>query len=157
MLIERLQVRGLLSFGPDGVDLPLEPLNVLIGPNGAGKSNLLKTFGLLQSVPTDISKHANETGTALDWFWEQKNLGLLQRSKSPRPIGKILEQTYTTRLPLGHRDAFSMCPKRKSVTFMTIIGQFWHGPTPEGQSTKTTKTHHLVTCGAYLANLWFAL
>jgi PTS system fructose-specific IIC component len=35
MLIQRLRVSGLLSFGPGGIDLPLEPLNVLIGPNGS--------------------------------------------------------------------------------------------------------------------------
>ena len=50
MLIERLQVKGLLSFGPVGIDLPLEPLNVLIGPNGSGKSNLLQTLALLRAV-----------------------------------------------------------------------------------------------------------
>lgn len=50
MLIERLQVQGLLSFGPRGIDLPLEPLNVLIGPNGSGKSNLLQVLGLLRDA-----------------------------------------------------------------------------------------------------------
>ena len=50
MLIDRLRVQGLLSFGPDGIDLPLEPLNVLIGPNGSGKSNLLQVFGLLRTA-----------------------------------------------------------------------------------------------------------
>ena len=35
MLIHRLKVTGLLSFGPGGIDLPLKPLNVLIGPNGS--------------------------------------------------------------------------------------------------------------------------
>ena len=50
MLIERLRVQGLLSFGPDGIDLPLEPLNVLIGPNGSGKSNLLQVLGLLRDA-----------------------------------------------------------------------------------------------------------
>ncbi|MYC32933.1 MAG: AAA family ATPase [Chloroflexi bacterium] len=50
MLIERLQVKGLLSFGPDGIDLPLEPLNVIIGPNGSGKSNLLQVLGLLRTA-----------------------------------------------------------------------------------------------------------
>ena len=52
MLIERLQVRGLLSFGPKGIDLPLEPLNVIIGPNGSGKSNLLQALGLLRTAAT---------------------------------------------------------------------------------------------------------
>ena len=50
MLIERLRVQGLLSFGPDGIDLPLESLNVLIGPNGSGKSNLLQVLGLLRTA-----------------------------------------------------------------------------------------------------------
>ena len=50
MLIERLRVHGLLSFGPKGIDLPLEPLNVIIGPNGSGKSNLLQTLGLLRTA-----------------------------------------------------------------------------------------------------------
>ena len=44
MLIHRLKVPGLLSFGPNGVDLPMEPLNVLIGPNGSGKSNFLEVM-----------------------------------------------------------------------------------------------------------------
>lgn len=50
MLIERLQVKGLLSFGPEGIDLTLEPLNVLIGPNGSGKSNLLQVLALLRTT-----------------------------------------------------------------------------------------------------------
>ena len=50
MLIERLEVQGLLSFGPDGIDLSLEPLNVLIGPNGSGKSNLLFVLRLLSDA-----------------------------------------------------------------------------------------------------------
>ncbi len=31
MLIQRLKVSGLLSFGPRGIDLSMEPLTVLIG------------------------------------------------------------------------------------------------------------------------------
>ena len=50
MLLRRLKVAGLLSFGygPGGVDLPMMPLNMLIGPNGSGKSNFLEAIGLLQ-------------------------------------------------------------------------------------------------------------
>ena len=45
MMMHKLKVSGLLSFGLQGIDLSMEPLNVLIGPNGAGKSNLLgRTF-----------------------------------------------------------------------------------------------------------------
>ena len=49
MMIHRLKVSGLLSFGPQGIDLPMEPLNVLIGPNGSGKSNLLEVLTLLRA------------------------------------------------------------------------------------------------------------
>ena len=35
MLIQNLKASGLLSFGPNGIDLPMRPLNVLIGANGS--------------------------------------------------------------------------------------------------------------------------
>ena len=44
MLFHTLKLSGLLSFGPDGIALPMKPLNVLIGPNGSGKS-VAATFG----------------------------------------------------------------------------------------------------------------
>ena len=50
MLIRRLKVSGLLSFGPRGVDLPMEPLSVVIGANGSGESNLLEVIGLLRGA-----------------------------------------------------------------------------------------------------------
>ena len=46
-LFQRIKAQNLLSFGPDGIDLELGPLNVLIGPNGSGKSNLLDAFQLV--------------------------------------------------------------------------------------------------------------
>ena len=42
MLLRRLKLSGLLSFGPRGVDLPLAPLNVLIGANGSGSPTFWK-------------------------------------------------------------------------------------------------------------------
>ena len=69
MLIERLQVRGLLSFGPKGIDLELEPLNVLIGPNGSGKSNLLAVLGLLRATTGDLGAYLDETGGYREWSW----------------------------------------------------------------------------------------
>ena len=69
MLIERLQVRGLLSFGPKGIDLELEPLNVLIGANGSGKSNLLAVLGLLRATAGDLGAYLDETGGYQEWLW----------------------------------------------------------------------------------------
>src|SRR6266498_2406179 len=70
MLIRRLKVSGLLSFGPNGIDLPLESLNVLIGPNGSGKSNLLEVLSLLRASPTKLPEPVKEMGGVREWLWK---------------------------------------------------------------------------------------
>ena len=62
MLIKHLKVTGLLSFGPQGIDLPLGNLNVLIGPNGSGKSNLLEALALLKAAPTNLASPVKVRG-----------------------------------------------------------------------------------------------
>ena len=70
MLFHTLRLSGLLSFGPDGIDLPMKPLNVLIGPNGSGKSNLLEAISLLQAAPRGISEPISRTGGIREWTWK---------------------------------------------------------------------------------------
>ena len=70
MLLRRLKVSGMLSFGPRGVDLPLEPLNVLIGANGSGKSNLLEAIALLRSAPSDLTEPIARRGGPDEFFWK---------------------------------------------------------------------------------------
>ena len=72
MLIRRLKVSGLLSFGPKGIDLPMEPLNVLIGPNGSGKSNLLEVLGLLRAAPRNLAEAIRRRGGICEWLWKGK-------------------------------------------------------------------------------------
>ena len=69
-LFHRLKLSGLLSFGPDGIDLPMERLNVLIGPNGSGKSNLLEAVSLLQAAPRGISEPIARMGGVREWMWK---------------------------------------------------------------------------------------
>ena len=94
MLIERLKVRGLLSFGPKGIDLELEPLNVLIGPNGSGKSNLLAALALLRATTEDLGAYLDATGGKDEWFWR----GHISSKGIWTPSQGI---TATTRLPAG--------------------------------------------------------
>ncbi len=70
MLIERLKVSGLLSFGPTGIDLPMEGLNVLIGPNGSGKSNFLEVLALLKAAPVYLPRPVMEAGGIGEWLWK---------------------------------------------------------------------------------------
>ena len=69
MLIHQLRLSGFLSFGPKGIDLPMESLNVLIGPNGSGKSNFLEAVALLRSAPRDISEPFRRDGIR-QWLWK---------------------------------------------------------------------------------------
>ena len=67
---ERLKLSGVLSFGPGGIDLRMEPLNVLIGPNGSGKSNLLEAISLFQAAPRAIADAISRTGGVREWLWK---------------------------------------------------------------------------------------
>ncbi|MCA1789480.1 MAG: AAA family ATPase [Thioalkalivibrio sp.] len=70
MFIRRLNVSGLLSFGPSGIDLPMEQLNVFIGPNGSGKSNLLEVLALFRAAPIDLAAPVKEVGGVREWLWK---------------------------------------------------------------------------------------
>lgn len=73
--IQRLGLRGLLSFPPDMEDFELRPLNILIGPNGSGKSNLIEAMELLRATPTNFAAAIRDGGGAAEWLWKgDKNL-----------------------------------------------------------------------------------
>ena len=71
MLIHRIKLTNLLSFGPDSAELELGPLNVLIGPNGSGKSNLIDVIGLLRSTPGNLEEAIQAGGGISDWLWRK--------------------------------------------------------------------------------------
>jgi predicted ATPase len=72
MFIKRIKVSGLLSFGPEGIDLTLRDLNVLIGPNGSGKSNLVEILALLKASPRNLPGPMKEMSGVREWFWKGK-------------------------------------------------------------------------------------
>ena len=72
MLLQRIKLSNILSFGPDAQELELKPLNVLIGPNGSGKSNVLEAVRLLHAAPTDLAAPIREGGAVADWIWKGK-------------------------------------------------------------------------------------
>ena len=70
MLFHNLKFSGLLSFGPQGIDLPMKPLTLLIGPNGSGKSNLLEAISLFRAAPRAISEPIWRMGGVQEWVWK---------------------------------------------------------------------------------------
>ena len=70
MLIHRIRLSNLLSFGPDAEEMELRPLNVLIGPNGSGKSNLVEAISLLKAAPRDLVAPIRGGGGVGNWIWK---------------------------------------------------------------------------------------
>jgi len=74
-MIKHIKASNLLSFGPDGLDLELQNLNVLIGANGSGKSNFLEIFEVLRSLPkgiedNNVERLISESGGFSEWVWK---------------------------------------------------------------------------------------
>ncbi len=77
MLIRNLKVSRLLSFGPEGIDLALRPLNVLIGANGSGKSNFIEVLNLLRYAPVRFDAPIMTGGGIKEWIWKTEGIDSL--------------------------------------------------------------------------------
>lgn len=75
-LIKHISASNILSFGPNGLNIPLGSLNILIGPNGSGKSNFIEIFSLLRSSPRSTESADNLQGAVRrgggvsEWIWK---------------------------------------------------------------------------------------
>ncbi len=99
MMFSRVKATGLLSFGPTGLDLPLEKLNVLIGPNGSGKSNLLEVLNLVRVMPTNLPAPVKEMGGIKEWLW--KPGGLLKGAATEAKI-EVIADYPQSKTPIRH-------------------------------------------------------
>ena len=98
--IRTLRLQNLLSFGSEGEEIELHPLNVLIGPNASGKSNTLAAFSILRAVPRDLAPPIVEGGGVREWLW---------KGNTSQPIAEI-EATVeypTGAMPLRYRISFT--------------------------------------------------
>ncbi len=77
-IVRRIDLRNILSFGPETAPLEMLGLNILIGPNGAGKSNLLEAISLIRATPVPVQTSTNadlrsvlrKGGGAQEWIWK---------------------------------------------------------------------------------------
>ena len=74
-LLHSIRLKNLLSYGSEGVELELEPLNVLIGPNASGKSNLIDAMEILAAAPRSLPAAFREGSGTTDWLWKGKRQG----------------------------------------------------------------------------------
>ena len=95
MLIHRIRLTNVLSFGPGSQELELEPLNVLLGPNGSGKSNLIEAIGLLQAAPRDLHAPIRNGGGVRDWIWRGDSTGDIAQVEVVLPYGENRTLRYT--------------------------------------------------------------
>ena len=69
-MLQSITAKNLLSFGPEGVQLDMKPLNVLVGPNASGKSNLLEAIALLRAAPSELAAPVRSGGGVRNWIWQ---------------------------------------------------------------------------------------
>ncbi|MDZ8108651.1 MAG: AAA family ATPase [Nostoc sp. DedQUE12a] len=68
--IHSIRLENFLSYGNEGEEIQLQPLNVLIGSNASGKSNLIEAIGLLQATPGNLTAPIREGGGVREWLWK---------------------------------------------------------------------------------------
>lgn len=114
-LLRTLRLTNFLSYGPEGTEIELQPLNVLIGPNGSGKSNFIEAIGLLKAAPKDIAAPIHDGGGIAEWVWK----GQEAETGTSTSIDLGIETTVSYSqgsLPLRHRFQLSTIGPHFKVT-----------------------------------------
>ncbi|MBD2480501.1 AAA family ATPase [Planktothrix sp. FACHB-1365] len=106
--INSLKIQNLLSYGSSEEIIDLQPLNVIIGTNGVGKSNLIEVLGLLQGIPSDLTKPIREGGGVNEWLW---------KGTQETPIARIeaIINYPEGRMPLRYRLDFTTVGQRLEI------------------------------------------
>jgi len=78
--IQKIRLQNFLSYGSEGEEIELQPLNVLIGPNASGKSNLIEALGILRATPTDLPAPFRQGGGIKEFLW---------KGSQENPVAKI--------------------------------------------------------------------
>ncbi|BAY88905.1 MULTISPECIES: AAA family ATPase [unclassified Tolypothrix] len=68
--IHTLRLENFLSYGSEGEEIELQPLNVLIGSNTSGKSNLIEAIGILRATPKDLPAAFRQGGGISEFLWK---------------------------------------------------------------------------------------
>ncbi|MCQ3802774.1 MAG: AAA family ATPase [bacterium] len=103
--IRTICLQDILSYGPNAVELALEPLNVLIGPNGSGKSNLINVLSVLRGAPRNLPETIRRGGGTNEWLWKGRD------QLAPASV-EITVENPTGIMPLRYGLAFTQVRNR---------------------------------------------
>lgn len=94
--IHKIKLQNFLSYGSEGEEIELQPLNVLIGANGSGKSNLIEAIGILKATPIDLPAPFRQGGGIDEFLWKGEgsnsiaNIDIILNYPYPEKYGKNL-------------------------------------------------------------------
>ena len=109
--IRTLRLKNFLSYGSDGEEIELQPLNVLIGPNASGKSNLIDAVGILQSTPNDINTPFRQGGGIGEWLWK----GEKNSNNIPTATIEAIVDYPEESIPLRYQISFTMVGQKLEI------------------------------------------
>lgn len=116
--IHSLKLQNFLSFGSEGEEIELQPLNVLIGANASGKSNLIEAFGILKALPTDVLAPIRRGGGVSEFLW---------KGSDDIPTAKIETVVeYRTNMLLRYSLGFTAVEQRLKINTEAVKNQYLH-------------------------------
>jgi predicted ATPase len=121
--IHKIKLTNFLSYGSEGEEIELQPLNVLIGRNSAGKSNLIEAISILKATPIDLPAPFRQGGGINEFLWKG------ERSSSIANIDIILNYSERHEKDLHYQLSLTEVGQR-----LELVDEFLENEQPyEGQ------------------------
>ncbi|MBO3457475.1 AAA family ATPase [Aetokthonos hydrillicola Thurmond2011] len=99
--IRRLRLENFLSYGSEGEEIELRPLNILIGSNASGKSNLIEAIALLKATPTDLPAFIRQAGGISEFLWKGQHSNTVAEIQAIVDYPRIQTLSYQISLSMA--------------------------------------------------------
>jgi predicted ATPase len=148
-LIEKIRLRNILSFGNNGEELELQPLNIIVGQNASGKSNLVDVIKLLRSLPQDkgFMNFVSRSGGINEWVWKGKDEG----NKFSKIEICIDDQTDPFRYEINFEEQLQRANIAKEVISNQTSNKLYSTKNSSSESFLSKGLTKFIETGAYFA------
>ena len=119
--IHKIKLQNFLSYGSEGEEIELQPLNVLIGTNTSGTSNLIEAIGILKAIPTDLPAPFRQGGGISEFLW---------KGNKDTPIAEIKitidypQKSHSILLDYTHPESVVVCERDNTATRHSKHGKY---------------------------------